>query len=62
MIKEPKYGFFEHTPCEWSWRLTPSKKEVTFLVPTAPSAFHRWMQRVCLGIVWERLGSKEDSK
>jgi len=55
MTEEPEYEFFKYPPCEWTWRLTPSKKEITFLVPTAPNAFHRFMQRVCLGIVWERV-------
>lgn len=28
---------------------------VKFLIPDAPCRFHRWMQRVCLGIRWRKL-------
>lgn len=40
---------------KWTMRLNKGSM-ATFHLPTAPNRFHRLMQRVMLGIVWERIG------
>lgn len=44
---------FEPTP-KWSVRFFKSSTH-RFYTPVAPCFFYRWMQRLILGIVWERL-------
>ncbi len=39
------------------WKMTPVGDfyALTFNLPCAPNAFHRFMQKVILGIKWERI-------
>ena len=38
------------------WVLTPVPGGyLKFHMPHAPNAFHRWMQRICIGFRWERV-------
>jgi len=39
---------------QWRWLLSESD-EVIFHAVSAPNIFHRWMQRLLLGIRWTRL-------
>ena len=38
----------------WQYSLDPNFS-VLYNVPNAPNAFHRWMQKLCFGIVWRKL-------
>jgi hypothetical protein len=42
-----------HKSCGWSWRLS-SGDNMRFHPTAKPNRFYRCMQRVCLGIIWER--------
>ena len=41
------------------WKMTlADSDEFRFFTQNAPNSFHRWMQRVLLGIVWVRVNKE----
>jgi hypothetical protein len=47
-------------PIARPWQLQLSEgSELQFFLPTAPNLFHRWMQRLCFGVVWTYVGEKK---
>lgn len=38
----------------WHWSLTRRGARTIFISEHAPNRFHRWMQRIFLGIYWEQ--------
>ncbi len=40
------------SPYQWRWSIAPG---CYFQVVSAPNRFHRFMQRVFLGLIWERI-------
>jgi len=40
---------------KWALQFVKDPMGVTFNLPKAPNAFHRWMQRVCFGFVWKKI-------
>lgn len=54
IIQEDKLEIF--VPPKPKWKMCLGYKvEPIFMVPTAPKTFYRFMQRVFLGIVWEKI-------
>lgn len=47
--------FISPPPAKWKMRLCRHDYGLVFMHAQAPNALHRWMQRVCLGIIWERV-------
>ncbi len=49
------YSVFKHRKVEWRWSPCGDFDSISIYVYTAPNAFHRLMQRLFLGIKWEKI-------
>jgi len=46
--------FYQNPPAKWEMTLTEDGY-LKFMLPEGPNAFHRFMQKLCLGISWKRI-------
>jgi hypothetical protein len=49
-----EYKIYQPPPAQFKLQLVKGSTLV-FNLPEGPNAFHRWMQRIFLGFVWEKL-------